>query len=522
MSRKPFTYLLGALFLFLSIPCASATDIPTLTWERGKVQNIVVGNASQQANWKIMLLSERISDVTFSPSKVNDRGFIVYSVELKTSLPLGQYSAVVFGDGNSGGTEIAFVQVVELKSFSILDSKYEVGLLGTLLTFVLVLLSTLKARKYSFIRFFREDKLVEDGSLLYAKNIPRFAYKFYLYRINSLHSFKPSLMKFLMEFNDTLLHKLSPLAWVLLPTVGLIAGIYGGFVTAQETLKFPLLSLALLTVISVIDAYCAIFVISGFLIAQITLGEVMNFRTVIEIATLGLTLVGTGLISSHLQLVFQKETGHKSGSLMALLKSIFRAALSSFITAAFFLLAFLLAQSFSNDSVMARGDVIIVALLAGLVSALKYYVNEAQDIKIFRSARMESLKDVHHSIEQIISPFWNVLIILSSFFGVFVWTENWAIALIFGLLNVIYFGLLLMQFPTHNFRYVLTWERSIVIEPIVFTLLSIALYVYIDKLPLQASDRSIIFIIGVYLISIIHNVMSQFAEITQSPLVSQK
>ena len=514
MSRKPFTYLLGALFLFLSIPCASATDIPTLTWERGKVQNIVVGNASQQANWKIMLLSERISDVTFAPSKVNDRGFIVYSVELKSSLPLGQYSAVVFGNGNSGGTEIAFVQVVELKSFSILDSKYEVGLLGALLTFVLVLLSTLKARKYSFIRFFQEDKLVEDGSLLYAKNIPRFAYKFYLYRINSLHSFKPSLMKFLMEFNDTLLHKLSPLAWVLLPTVGLIAGIYGGFVTAQETLKFPLLSLALLTVISVIDAYCAIFVISGFLIAQITLGEVMNFRTVIEIATLGLTLVGTGLISSHLQLVFQKETGHKSGSLMALLKSIFRAALSSLITAAFFLLAFLLAQSFSNDSVMARGDVIIVALLAGLVSALKYYLHQAQDIKIFRSARMESLKDVHHSVEQ--------MILLSSFFGVFVWTENWAIALIFGLLNVIYFGLLLMQLPTHNFRYVLTWERSIVIEPIVFTLVSIALYVYIDKLPLQASDRSIIFIIGVYVISIIHNVMSQLAEITQSPLVSQK
>ena len=242
MSRRPFTYLLGALFLFLSTPHASATDIPTLTWERGKVQNIVVGNASQQANWKIMLLSERISDVTFAPSKVNDRGFIVYSVELKSSLPLGQYSAVVFGDGNSGGTEIAFVQVVELKSFSILDSKYEVGLLGALLTFVLVLLSTLKARKYSFIRFFQEDKLVEDGSLLYAKNIPRFAYKFYLYRINSLHSFKPSLMKFLMEFNDTFLHKLSPLAWVLLPTVGLIAGIYGGLVTAQETYSLWLCS----------------------------------------------------------------------------------------------------------------------------------------------------------------------------------------------------------------------------------------------------------------------------------------
>ena len=521
MSRKLFAYIFGALFLFLSAPGASAVDIPTLTWERGKVQNIVVGNASQQANWKIMLLSERISDVAFSPSKVNERGFIVYSVELKSSLPLGQYSVIVFGDGNAGGTEIALVQVIELKSFSILNSKNEVGILGALLTFILVLLSTLKAKKYSFIRFFQEDKMIEDGSLLYARSIPRFAYKFYLHRIHSLDSFRPSLMKFLMQFDDTFLHKLSPLAWVLLPTVGLITGIYGGLTTAQETLKFPILSLALLTIISVIDAYCAIFVISGFLMAQITLGEVMNFRTVIEIATLGLTLVGTALISSHLQLALQQEASHKSGSRMALPKSLYRIALCAFITAAFFLLAFLLAQSLSNDEVMARGDVIVVALIAGLVSAIKYYLHEAQDIKIFRSPRMESLKDVHHNVEQIISPFWNTLIILSSFFGAFVWTENWAIALIFGLLNVIYFGLLLLQFPTHNFKYILKWERSIVFEPVIFALVSIALHVYIDKLPLQASDRSIIFIICVYLIAIIHNVMSQLAEITEKPRVLQ-
>jgi hypothetical protein len=522
MSRKPFAYIFGALFLFLSAPSASATDIPTLTWERGKVQNIVVGNASQQANWKIMLLSERVSDVTFSPSEVNKRGFIVYSVGLKPSLPLGQYSVVVFGNGNAGGTEIALVQVIELKSFSILNSKNEVGILGVLLSFILVLLSTLKAKKYSSIRFFREDKLIEDGSLLYARSIPRFAYKFYLNRIHSLDSFRPSLMKFLMQFDDTFLHKLSPLAWVLLPTIGLITGIYGGFTTAQETLKFPILSLALLTVISVIDAYCAIFVISGFIMAQITLGEVMNFRTVIEIATLGLTLVGTALISSHLHLVLQREVSDEKGSRTALPKTIYRMALCSLITAAFFLVAFLLAQSLSNDEVMARGELITVASVAGLVSAIKYYLHAAQDIKIFGSERMESLKEVHHNVEQIISPFWNILIILSSFFGAFVWTENWAIALIFGLLNAIYFGLLLLQLPTHNFQYILKWERSIVFEPLVFALVSIGIYFYFDRLPLQASDRSILFIIGVYLISIVHSFMSQLSEITEKPRVSQR
>lgn len=522
MSKKVLAYFIGALFFVLSIPSASALDIPTLTWERGKVQNIVVGNAAEQPNWKIQLLSERVSDVTFSPSRVNSRGFIVYSVEIQPSLPLGKYSVVVFGDGSSGGTEIAFVQVVELKTFSILDSKYEVGILGILLTFVLVLLSTMKAKKYRFVRFFREDKLNEDGSLLYARSIPRFAYKYYLYRINSLHALKPSLMRFLMEFDDTFLHKLSPLAWVLLPTVGLIAGIHGGLVTGQETLKFPLLSLAFLTVISMIDAYCAVFVISGFVIAQITLGEVMNFRTVIEIATLGLAWVGASLIATHMQLIVQQEMGQRSSrGGTARIKNVLMMLFSSFVAAAFFVLFFLLAQSFSNDSVIARRNLLIVALLAGLIPAVKYYLHESQDIKIFRSPRMESLKDVHHNVQQIISPFWTTLIILISFFGAFVWTENWTIALIFGLLNVIYFGLLLLQFPTHSFRFILKWERSILIEPALMSFLSYGIYKFLETLPLQSSDRSIVFICCVYILAIIHNFLSQLVEITDNSKVRQ-
>lgn len=522
MNKKPFIFLFGALFLFLSIPSASAIDIPTLTWERGKVQNIVVGNAAEQPNWKIKLLSERVSDVTFSPSKVNSRGFIVYSVDLEPSLPLGRYSVVVSGDGSSGGTEIAFVQVIELKNFSILDSRRDVGILGVLLTFILVLLSTMKSKKYAFVRFFKEDKLNEDGTLLYARSIPRIAYKYYLYRINSLRSFKPSLMRFLMEFDDTFLHKLSPLAWVLLPTVGLVAGIYGGFVTAQETLRFPLLSLALLTVISMTDAYCAIFVISGFVIAQITLGEVLSFREVIEIATLGLAWVGTSLIATHMQLIMQQEINQVGKRGIFRPRNLLKITFSSITAAAFFLLIFLFAQSFSNDSVMARGDVVIIALFAGFVSAAKYVLHESQDAKIFRSPRMESLKDVHHNVQQVVSPFWTTLIILISFFGAFVWTENWTIALIFGLINVIYFGLLLLQFPSHNFKYILNWERSIILEPIFFALLSYGIYVYLETLPLQSSDRSIIFIFCVYILAVIHNLFSQLVEITDNSRVSQR
>ncbi|MSW06489.1 MAG: hypothetical protein F2888_01200, partial [Actinobacteria bacterium] len=312
MSKKLFSFLLVFLNLFLASPSADAVEIPLLTWERGKVQNIVVGDASKQKNWTIKLLSEKNVEITFTNSRENSRGFIVYSGELPADMPLGQYSVIVFGDGSSSGTQISQVQVIALKNFNVLNSTKDVGLLGISLTFLLAFLTALKAKKHSFIRFFQEDKLNQDGSLLYSKSIPRFAYKYYLYRVNSLKSFKPSLIKFLLEYDDSFLHKLSPLAWVLLPTIGLIAGVQGGLVTGRDNLVIPLTSLLILTVISMIDAYCAIFAIAGFAIAQILLGEVMNIRAVIALAALGLAWVGTSLLSSHLQLLISQEMSHKS------------------------------------------------------------------------------------------------------------------------------------------------------------------------------------------------------------------
>jgi hypothetical protein len=329
-------------------------------------------------------------------------------------------------------------------------------------------------------------------------------------------------MKFHLEFDDSFLHKLSPLSWVLLPTVGLLAGVHGGLVTGHESLKFPLYSLALLTIISMIDSYSAIFVISGFVIAQIVLGEVMNMRAIIQLSALGLAWVGTSLLSSHLQLLISQELSHDSGFSKKLAKKASMFLLTALTSATFFYLAFLLAQSLSNGSVMPRGPVLAVAVLAGLVSAIKYFIHDSQNVKIFSSPRIESLKHHHHDVDQIITPFWTILIILAAFLGAFVWTEDWIISLLFGLLNVIFFGLLMLKFSSHNFKYILKWERSILIEPITMALLSYCVFLYIDKLPFQTSDRSMLFILGVYIIAIVHNILSQLLEITQSSLVSKR
>jgi hypothetical protein len=270
-----------------------------------------------------------------------------------------------------------------------------------------------------------------------------------------------------------------------------------------------------------IDAYCAIFAIAGFAIAQILLGEVMNIRAIITLAALGLAWVGTSLLSSHLQLLISQEMSHKSRFSNTLPKKIAIVVMASFTSAVFFFLAILLTESVSNNQIAPREFVIFTALLAGLVSAVKYLIHESQDIKIFRSERMESLKDNHHNVDRIISPFWSSLIILATFFGAFVWTQDWIISLLFALLNIIYFGLLLLKFTTHNFRYILKWERSVLIEPLTMALLSYCFFIYIDKLPLQTVDRSMIFILCVYIIAIFHNVLSHVLEITQNSKVNQ-
>jgi hypothetical protein len=521
MSRRLLSLLFGAIFFALAIPTAKAADIPILTWERGKVQNIVVGDAIRQTNWTIKLLSEKNSEITFTRSTVNSRGFIVYSGDLPSNLPIGQYSIVVFGDGSSSGTQISQVHVIKLKHFSILNSTHDVGILGISLTFILAFFSTLKAKKYSFLSFFREDKLIEDGSLLYAKSIPRFAYKYYLHRIHSLKGFKPSLIKFLLEYDDSFLHKLSPLLWVLLPTIGLVAGIQGGLATGHQPLKFQFYSLALLTTISLIDAYSAVFVVSGFAIALIVLGEVMNIRAIVEISALGLAWVGTGLLSSHLQLLIQQEMRRRRRYLKTLPKKISLVVGSSLITSVLFYLSFLLAESVSDNEVIPRQIVITVAILVSLLAALKFFIHEAQDIRIFRSSRVESLKDNHHEVRQLITPFWAGVIVFGAFCVAFVWTEDWKIALLFGLLNVIYFGLLIIQFSSHKLRYVLRWDRSIVTEPSTLALLSYLAFAYIDRLPLQTSDRSMLFILSVYVIAILHGILSNVLEITKTPVASQ-
>jgi len=515
MNRRGFALGLIFVFLFISLPKSWAIDIPLLTWERGKTQNIVVSGGASTSSFSVRLLSEKNAPVQFTPSKANKRGFVVYSGDLPENLPLGNYSIYVFGDASKSGSLIAEVKVIGIEKYNILESSKSAGLLGILITFILVFLSSLKSRKYTFLQFFRHKKYVEDGSILYEKNVPRFAYRTYLMRAGALNSFKPSLFKFLMEFDDTFLHKLSPLVWTFLPVVGLLAGIQGGIATGSNLPNLPIYSLLLLSLLSIVDAYTGIFVLAGFSIGQIVMGEVMTIRSVIEISALSLAWISTGLFSTYMYLVAHKELVwlNKKGQHYPA-KFVITLASSTF-SVLFFTFALLLVESTSKGGNIPRNLLFSAAVIVGIAIAIKIYIHESLDLKIMKDRKSDSLEEYLFHVREVISRPWAFIITAGSFITAFIWTEDWKLALLIGILNLIYFVFLFININIRPLKVLMKVRRSIFVETVLFTGLVVVLFYYIETLPLQSRDRSFLFLVTAFILPIVHRI---FGNVSEAPI----
>jgi len=82
MKSKKFSFAILIAIFAAVMPSASAVDIPLLTWERGKQQNIILGGPSTGNGWKIFFVAEGQADRELSASLPNSAGFIVYSIDI--------------------------------------------------------------------------------------------------------------------------------------------------------------------------------------------------------------------------------------------------------------------------------------------------------------------------------------------------------------------------------------------------------------------------------------------------------
>jgi hypothetical protein len=161
---------LSAPLLFALAPVAHAVDIPLLTWERGKEQNVVVGGATAEDSMQVKLLRPGSPQIMMKPSSRNKQGFLVYSATLPPDLPLGEYTVYVFGNGNASGSQVAQVEVIALTRYSITEIPMDLVFLFLTLIFIITALTVTRSGARAHLAYMRQRTLVENETLLFSKS----------------------------------------------------------------------------------------------------------------------------------------------------------------------------------------------------------------------------------------------------------------------------------------------------------------------------------------------------------------
>ena len=143
---RSFRWIAALLIAIFTAPTAAqAFDVPLLTWERGRVQQVVLGGGAYTANWVVTLEGEGISPLTFTRSEPNDAGYVVYSLNVPSDLPTGAYSVQTSGK-NAKKTLVAGVNLVETQTKTASSNLIDLTVIISIFVFLTTIISTLRAK----------------------------------------------------------------------------------------------------------------------------------------------------------------------------------------------------------------------------------------------------------------------------------------------------------------------------------------------------------------------------------------
>ena len=232
---SPINKVISLLLLTLitSAPLATAADIPLLTWERGRIQEVVVGGGAVENNWAMTLEGMGITPMSFTRSNEASSGYAIFSIQLPDDLPIGGYTVVSVGN-RSPRTVVAGINVIEALSYEITTVPNDLTKVIVIFVFLSALITTLRSRKYAKYSFSStQDVDISNPVLLDDKLINRTKNAAYRWRIRTLANLPQSLLKYQIIREGELAHRLSKPLYAYLPLVGFLSG----FVVTNESQK---------------------------------------------------------------------------------------------------------------------------------------------------------------------------------------------------------------------------------------------------------------------------------------------
>jgi hypothetical protein len=499
--------ILGAVSLFFVLtPSASyAVEIPVLTWEKGRVQEIILGDTSNTTNWKLELVSENTAPVQFFGSSQNESGFYVYSAVIPNELPEGAYRLETSGDGIETSI-VAGVNLIAAETYDITKQSQDLSLVVGLFTFITVTLSSLRSRKYSSMYgAAEEESFVSESTKL--NPLEKIAKRALNLRRDLTQGVAPSLLRFLLGQESRLLFSVSKTAYYALPLLATVLGFFAAInAQASDGLENSnLIYFFLITLLGLADSFSGIFGLLTFWAIQFFFGDVANLNQFLIVIAAAIAWVGPSLAARVYLDSIKKDFSKPSTALARLAAALGSAVAATLIFFGGYKLLVSLMGEISNQWQMQPTYLALVFVFA-LVKALFMFRFENET---------ETKTSEAFEVVRVTSPLTatSTLLIILGF--TYLWTEDAMTAFIAAALFSAPYFFLFIRFEPLWVSFFSKIKRNIVLESSVAVLASFIIYSQIAALPLLSDQRAETFLIAAAIPGLLHAIYSSICDSAQ-------
>ena len=483
--------MIGLLF---SPIAAQAFDIPLLTWERGRQQQVVLGGGAYTNSWKVSLEGNGGEPLIFSPSKKNDAGYVVYSLMIPADFPVGAYTITTIGEG-SPRTVVAGVNLIAAQTRTAGSSLIDLTLIVAIFVFLTGVISTIRARKYSYIPFNSEQVLprLTDSIIESDKNFwVRLEEAPYRVRVHGITSLNQSLLRFLLIREGELLHRISKSAYGIAPIIGVFAGVIASVEVSRNTgiASTPMTIFIVVAAIAIIDAFSGVTATLGFWAVQLMTGNLTSFKDFLIALAIGIAWVGPSLFASMLRSAIGKDFSPKKSPNVGRI-DIIGVIGSSFVGA----LVFYFGQALVGSVIFTEQQSRQISLAHILIVTAFLLVRGFADGVVLKSQNEGAVREETFFIARVASPVTAFFVTAVIFAFVYIWIENPTHAILVALIFGLPYFLVFIRFSASKFLRIGRLPRNILLESGITAAVTFIIFRQISTEPLLTDQRASLLLI---------------------------
>jgi hypothetical protein len=475
--------------LLLSPIAAHAFDIPLLTWERGRQQQVVLGGGAYTNSWKVSLEGNGEEPLVFSASNKNDAGYVVYSLNIPADLPVGAYTITTVGEG-SPRTVVAGVSLIEAQTRTASSSLIDLTLIVAIFVFLTGIISTIRGRKYSYIPFKSEQVLprLTDSIIESDKNFwVRLEEAPYRVRVRAITSLNQSLMRFLLIREGELLHRISKKTYGVAPLVGAIAGVIASVEVSRNNgiAATPMTIFIVVAAIAILDSFSGLTATLGFWAIQLLTGNLTSFKDFLIALAVGIAWVGPSLFASILREVIGRDFSSQNSSESDSTKVVGVIGASLVGASVFYL-----GQALVGSVIFTEQQSRQISLVHILIVAALLLVRGFADGIVLNSKSASEVRDESFFIARVASPITALLVTATVFAFVYIWIENPSKALLVALIFGMPYFLVFIRFGSVKFLRTDRLARNILLESAITAGITFIIFRQISSEPLLTDQRA--------------------------------